>query len=380
MGLELLALAGIGFMLAYANGANDVSKGIATLVGSGLARYRPALIWGAAWTTAGGVCGAILAQAMVSTFGSGILKASVTPTIVLGLAALAGSTAWVLLATRLSWPVSTTHAIVGSLTGVALAAYGPSAMQWSALVGRIALPLVLTPLISLVLVSGVLSAASRVWPAMPDRNAPCLCLVPAREPILSPALASGLSALPAAAGWRVKAIGGPLDACVRHGAPVAMLTTRDLHWLTSGMASFARGLNDAPKIVALLLAAGAAGSPATRPRFALFALVAGGMLAGSLVAGRRVTRVLAEDLTPLSHRQGFAANLVTAVLVTFGAIWGLPMSTTHVAAGGIAGAGAWSSSLHYPALREMALAWVITLPAAALLGLLAYVAGLAFLG
>jgi phosphate/sulfate permease len=56
------------------------------------------------------------------------------------------------------------------------------------------------------------------------------------------------------------------------------------------------------------------------------------------------------------------------------------MSTTHVAAAGIAGAGAWSSSFHYPALLEMALAWVITLPAAALLGLLAYVAGLAFLG
>ena len=132
-------------------------------------------------------------------------------------------------------------------------------------------------------------------------------------------------------------------------------------------------MNDAPKIVALALSAVILrlGSAAIHtPRF--FVLVMAGMVAGSLVAGRRVTEVLAEEVTPMDHREGLAANLVTATLVTTGAVYGLPMSTTHVLSGGIVGVGTARGSLNGERAREIGLAWVVTLPVVALLGAGAY--------
>jgi len=105
-----------------------------------------------------------------------------------------------------------------------------------------------------------------------------------------------------------------------------------------------------------------------------------GMVAGSLVAGRRVTRVLAEGITPMDNREGFAANLVTAALVTTGAIHGLPMSTTHVASGGIFGVGAQRGTLDRRSLRGIVLAWVVTLPAAGMLGAAGYALTTALVG
>ncbi|MBI2835813.1 MAG: inorganic phosphate transporter [Acidobacteria bacterium] len=152
--------------------------------------------------------------------------------------------------------------------------------------------------------------------------------------------------------------------------PRALHITADhLHWLSSGAVSFARGLNDTPKIVALALSAVVLGSgSAAMNAPQLFVLVTAGMVVGSLVAGRRVTQVLAEDVTPMDHREGLAANLVTAMLVTTGAIFGLPMSTTHVSSGGIVSVGAQRGSLNERTAREIGMAWVVTVPAAALLG------------
>jgi PiT family inorganic phosphate transporter len=159
-------------------------------------------------------------------------------------------------------------------------------------------------------------------------------------------------------------------------SPRALRITADhLHWLSSGAVSFARGLNDAPKIVALALAAAALAPQATDlPIAALFAIVTVAMVAGSVAGGRRVTRLLAEGVTPMNHREGLAANGVTALLVTTGAVFGLPMSTTHVSSGSIIGVGTARDSVAWGTVRAMALAWVLTLPAAAVLGAGAYAA------
>jgi PiT family inorganic phosphate transporter len=131
-------------------------------------------------------------------------------------------------------------------------------------------------------------------------------------------------------------------------------------------------MNDAPKMVALLLACSVLLGEAPVPTGAFFALVTVAMAGGSLAAGRRVTHVLAERVTPMDHREGFAANLVTAGLVTAGAVYGLPMSTTHVASGGIVSAGYQRGTLHRRTLRDMLLAWVVTLPASAALGMASF--------
>jgi len=374
MTLAAGALALLGFALAFVNGANDVSKGIATLVGSGVSDYRRAILWGTFWTAVGGLLGAVLATAMVTTFGNGLLAHGTAQTVGAGIATLVGASAWVLIATRTSLPVSTTHAIVGSLVGVAAVAYGVDGVRWSALAGKVALPLLLTPLLSLGLVTILLKATKRfAGPAvaqMPD----CLCAeVTPGKPVLGSASSTVAQA---ASVMRLHLVVATQNSCAVDRPQAAQLTLDHLHWFTAGAASFARGMNDAPKIVALVLAASALqGATAVGSSPALFVLVTAGMVVGSLVGGRRVTRVLAEKVTPMDHREGFLANLVTAGLVTAGATLGLPMSTTHVSSGGIIGAGVQRSSLNTKTLREIALAWVITLPAAAALGIGALLLG-----
>jgi PiT family inorganic phosphate transporter len=161
---------------------------------------------------------------------------------------------------------------------------------------------------------------------------------------------------------------------IRADSPVAFSLTLDhLHWLTSAGTSFARGLNDAPKMVAITLAAASLSGFAIHGSFPAYLLIAFGIFAGSLHAGRRVTTVLAEKITRMDHREGFIANLVTSLLVGPGAFMGLPMSTTHVASGAIIGIGVRKGgAIDWQRVKEMALAWVVTVPAAALLGVLIY--------
>ncbi|MHB8416819.1 MAG: inorganic phosphate transporter [Myxococcales bacterium] len=352
----------LGFGLAYANGANDVSKGIATLVGSGVTDCARALRWGALCTAAGGLLGAVLGGAMVRTFGAGLLSAGVVPTFAAAAATLAGAAAWVLLSTRTGLPVSTTHALVGSLAGVAWMAYGPAGMRWGALGGQVFLPLLASPLVA---VAGTLALLA--WTRGPAAAVDCVCaqVTPAA---LSPTPDGAALLAPAA----LRIVTGSSAQCAAE-APNAIRFTRDrLHWLTSGAAAGGRALNDAPKIVGLILAASLTGGAAAPSSPLLFAVVTAGMVGGSLAAGRRVTRVLAEKVTPLDAREGSSANLVTAALVGSGALLGLPMSATHVSAGAISAVGLSRHSLDGRTLRDIALAWGVTLPAGALLGMAAY--------
>src|SRR6058998_50709 len=97
--------------LAYANGTNDVSKAIATLVGSGVTNYRTAIIWGTIWTTVGAAASGVVAGAMLNTFSSGLFQPGVAAPPALAGAVLVGAIAWVLVASRTGLPVSTTHAL-----------------------------------------------------------------------------------------------------------------------------------------------------------------------------------------------------------------------------------------------------------------------------
>lgn len=149
-----------------------------------------------------------------------------------------------------------------------------------------------------------------------------------------------------------------------------------LHWLSSGTASFARGLNDTPKIVALGVAFYFITQRAAsyQTPFWLFALVALAMGVGSVIGGRAVTTTLAEKVTRMDYTEGFAANLATAALVAGASNLGLPVSTTHVSSGAIIGIGLREGAgrAQWGMVRGMALAWVVTLPAAGALAIVAY--------
>ncbi len=360
--LLLLLAAG----LAYANGANDVSKGIATLVGAGLTTYRRAILWGALWTGVGGAVATVAAGAMLRTFGDGLLADGVAPVLPAAAGALAGAALWVLIATRAGLPVSTTHALVGAVVGSSVAAYGTEAVAWGAIGTGVALPLLATPVTALVASRLTLRGLDRLLGE--DNAADCLCVTPASEPApLAVIPPSGAMAFASASSTRWAVTVAPTEECEAAQAPGLGITVDRLHWISSGAVSFARGMNDAPKIVALGLAAAALGAGLETSAGGLYGLVVAGMVAGSIVAGWRVSRVLAERVTPMGHREGLAANMVTAALVASGAVYGLPMSTTHVSTGGIVGIGSARGSVRWRTVTDIVLAWVITLPAAAAL-------------
>jgi len=159
------------------------------------------------------------------------------------------------------------------------------------------------------------------------------------------------------------------QACTTSVARVNAIDT--LHWISSGATSFFRGLNDTPKILALGIAASAAIGIATVPAYALVALAMG---AGSLIAGFRVTRTLAEKVTRITPANGFAANLVTSLLVGLASKFALPVSTTHVSSGAIIGVGVSNGGrdVRWKTVGEMLLAWMVTLPVSALIAAGAY--------
>jgi inorganic phosphate transporter, PiT family len=368
---SLVALA-CGALVAYLNGANDVSKGIATLAGSRVTNYQRAILWGALWTGVGGLASSVLSQAMIGTFGASLLREGIKPRFDGALAALLGAAACVGIATLAGLPVSTTHAIVGSVMGVYSLSLGFSGVNWAALGGKIVLPLLVSPFLSLILVLAVLRSARLITNRL--GNTPeCLCV--AVEPGLLAAnlVVEGNSLAISQVTPRVDVAVGSQEACTTERPSAFRVTSTELHWLTSGATSFARGLNDTPKIVALVLVtlALSAGTPVGKT--SVFIVVALAMVVGSWMAGRKVTRVLAENVTPLDHQEGFIANLVTAGLVGPGAALGLPMSTTHVSSGAIIGVGVpKKAELNWKTVQSMVLAWVLTIPLAAVLGVSAF--------
>jgi PiT family inorganic phosphate transporter len=138
------------------------------------------------------------------------------------------------------------------------------------------------------------------------------------------------------------------------------------HFISAGSVSFARGLNDTPKIVALLLAVEGLGIQSG------MIAVAAGMMVGGLLNARKVATTLSKKITPLSHGQGFTANLVTAALVIFASRLGVPVSTTHVSCGALFGIGLITREADTRVISAIIGSWLLTLPIAAALSAITY--------
>lgn len=344
--------------VAFANGANDVSKGVATLVGAGLASERRAILWGTVWTALGVGAALFVSQGLIAVFsGRGLLAAP--PTTLAWPAAIAVAViGWLVFATRAGLPVSTTHALVGGIVGAGAVAGGLSGINWLKVLNTAGLPLLVSPLISFALVFSVLPVMRQAFRRL---GRYCVC-VERRELAFAPAVTSAAITL-----------GPELHVIAGEDCPPEVLTRVNaldsMHWLSAGLISFARGLNDAPKILALGLVAGASLGLAQAP---LMALVGAAMAMGSYVAGRRVTDTLGTRITPMSGPEALTANTVTSMLVGLASSFGMPVSTTHVATGTVIAVGLHRHAVRRRLVRHMLLAWVVTVPFSAALAAGAY--------
>lgn len=365
----LLLLLVAVLLLAYSNGANDNFKGVATLFGSGTTNYRRALAWATVTTLAGSALALLLAHGLVATFsGKGLVPETVTAEPAFLLAVSLGAALTVLLATVTGLPVSTTHALTGALVGAGLVATRGD-IQLNALTSSFLVPLILSPLAAMLLTVAIYPVFRSTRRACGITSQSCICIGTVYEPVA--ARADGVLTL-VRTGVVVET--GTMNQCVERyqGRFLGLEAGRlldGMHYLSAGAVGFARGLNDTPKIVALLIAGEAI---APNAGLALVALVAIVMALGGVLNARKVAETMSHKITRMSPGQGFTANLVTSVLVTLASRFGLPVSTTHVSVGSLFGIGTVNDTAQRRVILTILMAWVTTLPLGAALGAASY--------
>jgi inorganic phosphate transporter, PiT family len=317
--LLLFLVSAIGFV-AFTNGANANSKGVASLYGSGTTTLKVALWWGTATTFAGSIAAVFLAEGLIKKFsGKGLVGDELLHSPSFTSAVATGAALTSFLATRFGFPVSTTHALVGALLGAGLAG-AAGQVHISALGKNFFSPLFFSPIIA-ILLGGCVYWLLKSLRLAPDK----------RNKLLDAA-----------------------------------------HFASAGAASFARGLNDTPKMAALLLI-----EPQLETRYSV--LLVGILIAiGGLVDAKKVSETLGKKVTGMTPGQGFAANLVTAVLVTTASFHSLPVSTTHVSVGSLLGMGASTRQAKWSKVLEILLAWITTVPCGAAIAAMTYLVLVAF--
>ena len=352
--------------LAYANGANDNFKGVATLFGSGIADYRRALWWGTAATFAGSAAAVVLAERMLSSFsGKGLVATELTADPRYLAAVACGAALTVLVATFIGMPVSTTHGLVGALVGAGWAA--GSSISIERLGTVFFLPLVASPALALCMTAACYAILHAVRVRSGIGEETCFCV--GRETI--DAVARLDSALTIARAEQLTISVGTTVTCRNRytgrffGFEVSELVDR-LHYLSAGAVSFARGVNDTPKMAALLLVAPAFGNGGA------IGIVAVLILIGGLTSARRVAETMSRKITPINHGQGFTANLVTSAVVLLASRYGLAVSTTHVSCGALFGIGTINRQARWKTIGAILVAWTTTLPCGAAFGAVAY--------
>ena len=358
-----ILLAGFfSLLLAFGNGANDNSKTVATLIGS-----RTLSLNRAVWFAAAAI---LLAGELVRRFsGQGIVDAALA-----GQAAFAASVGLaaaltVGLATIIGMPISTTHAMVGAIVGIGVST---GALHWQPVLWKFLLPLLGSPLIAVSFTSLLYIGmrAGRRFLGVTEQT--CLCVGREYQPVnMRP---DGTMVLSSSG---LKLGRDEMEQCQNRyvGRFIGVDAQRILdvcHVTSAGALSFARGLNDTPKIAALLVAAGV-----INRGFAVtggLALMVSGIAiaAGGLLAVRRVAMTMSYRITAMNDGQGLTANLGTAFLVIWATKFGLPVSTTHVSCGSLFGIGLVNGRAHGSMIGTILLAWVTTLPVAAIFGVAAW--------
>src|SRR5438477_1505536 len=308
----------------FTNGFHDTANAIATSVSTRAMSPRMAVLIAAVLNLAGAVITVVFFQAKVSNTIGKIV--AFRAGLVVIISALVGAIIWNLITWYLGLPSSSTHALVGALSGAAIAAaHGLGGVR-----------------------------ASEFWKTV-------LSLV------ISPP-----------AGFILAAIVMTALLIVLHGArPVPLNRTfRNLQILTAALVSYSHGANDAQKTMAVItLALVATGHLQTFQVPVWVVLLSASAIAfGTYAGGWRIIKTLGWRIYKLDPATGFAAQLTGAAVIQFASQFGLPVSTTHVVTGSVMGAGASQriSALRWGVGANIVLAWVLTIPAAALIAWVVY--------
>lgn len=353
-------------LLSYSNGANDNFKGVATLYGSGTMQYKPALALATITTLAGSICSYFFAEALLKNFsGKGLVPDTIVQSADFVLAVALASAATVYLATRLGFPISTTHSLVGALAGAGIIAVS-TGVNFTNLGKTFFLPLLVSPFTAIFVSAALYFIFKRAWQKAGITTETCLC---AGNKQLVPATASQSSVFVNIPN-PVVTVDTVTNCSTQYKGAFLGINFQSLlnalHYTSAGIVSFARGLNDTPKLVSLLLVT------QTFSASVNFIVVALAIAIGGLLNAKKIAETMSKKITTMNHGQGFTANLVTGFLVIAASRFGLPVSTTHVSVGSIFGTGLVNKTGDKKEISKIALSWLLTLPVAAVLSGLFY--------
>jgi inorganic phosphate transporter, PiT family len=350
--------------LAYSNGANDNFKGVASLFGRRTTSYRTAIGWATVTTFDGSICAIFFAQALLRAFsGKGLVPDQIVWSEYFLLAVALGAGITVIAATILGFPISTTHALTGAISSAGLAAAGAE-VNFRALGNGFLLPLLLSQFLAVFLATLLYALLRFVRLRLGITKEWCICVGERSQLIPIPQPASVMSLQVAAAPALQVSTGEPTECSERYAGQFLGLQSQTvmdtLHFLSAGVVSFARGLNDTPKVAAMLLVIKALDVRLGMGTLAI-AIAIGGLLSAAKIA-----ETMSLNITSMNHGQGLAANLATGVLVILASLYGLPVSTTHVSVGALFGIGLTKREANASVVRRILLSWLLTLPCAAL--------------
>ena len=361
--MMLLLLFAAACFLAYSNGANDNFKGVATLFGSGTTNYKRAIAWATVTTFAGSMAAIFLAGTLVKNFsGKGLVPDVLIQSPEFAISIALGAAITVFLATKIGMPISTTHSLVGALFGSGLVAVG-TAFNFSKLGSTFLMPLLVSPLMAALISFLAYLLFRKARKAMGVSKETCLCVGSEKIPVLKTANPNEFIAVDAKSQHTVHLLQEKECVETYTGNFIGISAQKVLnvaHYFSAGIVSFARGLNDTPKIVGLLLVINA-----LNISWGMFA-VALAMALGGLLNAKKVGKLISKKITPMNSGQGFTANLITGLLVTTASVHGLPVSTTHVSVGSIFGIGMVTKKADLKVIRNILLSWLLTLPIAAI--------------
>ncbi|MDX1185421.1 inorganic phosphate transporter [Sinorhizobium medicae] len=320
----LVGLIAVALFFDFLNGLHDAANSIATIVSTRVLRPQYAVLWAAFFNF---IAFLFFGLHVAETLGTGIIDPGiVTPQVIF--AALMGAIIWNIVTWIFGIPSSSSHALIGGLVGAGLAKTGFSSIVWQGLL-KTAGAIVMSPGIGFVLALLLVLIVSWLF--------------------------------------------------VRQTPFAVDSTFRVLQFVSASFYSLGHGGNDAQKtmgiIAVLLFSQGYLGSDFYVPFWVVITCQAAIAL-GTLFGGWRIVHTMGSKITKLNPMQGFCAETGGAITL-FAATWlGIPVSTTHTITGAIIGVGAARrvSAVRWGLAGNIVVAWVITLPAAALISTLCYFA------
>ena len=317
--LVLVVIVALGF--DFTNGFHDTANAVATSVSTRALSPRMAVLVAAVANLAG----AFATTAVAKTVGKGIIDTGLANEQTV-LAALIGAIVWNLITWRLGLPSSSSHALIGGLVGAAIAQSGLEGVQWHGLVHNVAIPGVIAPAVAFggafLLLLGIYWVFVWMTPGFANR-------------------------------------------------------TFRLGQLASGTwVAFTHGSNDAQKTMGVIALALFEAGHISHFYIPTWVIVAAGLTiaAGTYVGGWRIMRTLGQRVFSMDPASGFAAQVTAGVTIYTATKLGYPLSTTHVISGSVMGAGATKrlSAVRWGVARSIVVAWVLTIPAAAIVAAALY--------